>query len=230
MGGFGLNLGSDYKKVYFIGIGGVHMSGLAELLHLYGYEVSGSDARESAVLERLRNLGIPAAAGHDSANVSAGTDLVVITSAVKKENPELARAYELDIPVVSRAALLGGIMKNYKRPVCVSGSHGKTTVTTMIAEILLAAGRNPTVMNGGFCPSTGTTMINGGADFFVVEADEYCDAFLSLNPHVGVILNIEMDHADYFKDFDDLTESFRRFAALVDDGGLLVAYKDFFSH
>lgn len=217
-----INLGAEINKIYFIGIGGVHMSGIAELLSLSGYEVSGSDAMKSEFTERLARVGVPVRIGHNEDNIPDGIDLVVYTSAVKGNNPELRRARELGLNIVDRAGLLGAIMRNYELPVCVSGAHGKTTTTSMVSEILIRAGKDPTVMNGGVCPSFGAAMRNGSLKYFVSEADEYYDAFLKFSPYVGVILNIEKDHTDYFPTVESLVASFKKFAGLIGKKGALV--------
>jgi len=213
-----------YKKMHFIGIGGIHMSGLAEMCKLFGCGVSGSDAKRSDITDRLTLLGIPVAIGHSAVNIDPSVDLIVYTSAVKEHNPEMARARELNLRIMDKAGLLGHIMEKYKQSICVSGSHGKTSTTAMIAETLYGLDFNLTIMNGGICTRLNASMFPGGTRYFVTEADEYYDAFLKMKPHIGVILNIDHDHADYFPTFDSLWQSFYRFARLIDENGALVVH------
>ena len=209
-------------RVHFIGIGGVHMRAHAEQLHNSGYIVSGSDQNASDATEHLQSLGVTVFTGHKAEHVTDGTDLVVYTAAVPPENPELLAARAKGVPVMERAALLGGIMRNYAHPVCVAGTHGKTTATSMLAEIFLAAELDPTIAVGGVLPKIGGTFRDGGRDAFIVEACEYCDSFLQFHPYIGIVLNVEFDHADYFADLDAYYRSFRQFAERIPAEGALV--------
>jgi len=213
-------------RVHFIGVGGVHMRAHAEQLHNSGYIVSGSDQYESEATAHLRDIGVTVFIGHAAAQVADNTDLVVYTAAVPQDNPELIAARAQNIPVMERAALLGGIMENYAHPICVAGTHGKTTATSMLAEIFLAAELDPTIAVGGVLPKIGGTVRDGGRDVFVVESCEYCDAFLQFHPYIGIVLNVEFDHADYFADLDAYYRSFRRFAELIPAEGALVVNAD----
>lgn len=215
----------DLKKpvsIYFIGIGGISMSGLAEILLTDGFRVSGSDSKKSDLTERLAAKGATVFYGQRSANITDDIDVVVYTSAIHPDNPEFVAMQEKKIPSLTRAQLLGQLMTNYKLPVAISGTHGKTTTTSMISEILLHADLNPTLSIGGILPSIDGNYRVGGRDYFVTEACEYTNSFLSFFPKVGVILNIEADHLDFFKDLDDIRHSFRRFASLLPADGTLV--------
>lgn len=219
----------DFKKpqtIHFIGIGGISMSGLAEILLKAGFSVSGSDAHESALTERLEKKGARIFYNQCAENVRDGIDVVVYTAAIHPDNPEYAEAVSRGLPMLSRAELLGQMMKNYSQAVAVSGTHGKTTTTSMLTEILLAADVNPTISVGGILHSIGGNIRVGSHDVFVTEACEYTNSFLSFFPTLEVILNIEEDHLDFFHDLDDIRHSFRLFAEKLDADGLLVINSD----
>ena len=209
-------------RVHFIGIGGISMSGLAEILMDEGFRVSGSDERESALTRRLAGLGAEVSYGQRPDNIPEDADAVVYTAAIHPDNPEFAAAKNRGIPMLTRAELLGQIMKQYKNAINVAGTHGKTTTTSLISEIFLEAGCDPTISVGGILPSINGNVRVGGAEYFVAEACEYTNSFLSFYPTAEVILNIEADHLDFFRDLDDIRSSFRRFAGLLPDDGLLV--------
>lgn len=215
----------EIKYIHFIGIGGISMSGLAEILLDAGYRISGSDIRPSNITRKLEALGAEIHARHSGENIS-GQDLVVYTAAVKSDNPELIRARALGMPVIDRATLLGLIMKRYPYSVAVSGTHGKTTTTSMAASIMLEAGLDPTIHIGGELESIGGNTKVGGSRYFIAEACEYVESFLKFYPYVGVILNIELDHVDYFRDIEHLKEAFLKFAMLIPKDGYLVAYAE----
>ena len=221
-----ISIVEDYKKIHFIGIGGVNMSALAELLHKSGYAVSGSDKNPSENTARLQALGIDVFIGHNPQNISENTEIVVYNAAVGKDNPEYARAVELGVYTIDRGKLLGLIMKNYEFPICVAGSHGKTTTTSMLAEIFIHAQKSPTVANGGVLDSIGGTLAIGEGPHFIAEACEYHDSFLDFFPHFGIILNIDMDHPDYFQNLAALRASFRAFAERIPHGGRLFINSD----
>ena len=212
-------------RAHLVGIGGVSMSPLAEVLRKTGVEISGSDMNDSATVERLRSLGISVAIGHRAENVR-GADLIIRTAAVHDDNPEIAEAHALGIPVFERAQAWGSIMRGYKNALCISGTHGKTTTTSMCTHIIMAAQMDPTVMIGGTLPLLGSGYRVGHGDTIILESCEYCNSFLSFFPTVAVILNIEADHLDFFKDLDDVEHSFRAFADLVPENGLIVANRD----
>ena len=212
-------------KAHLIGIGGVSMSPLAEVLHKAGIQITGSDMSDSATVEHLRSLGIPVAIGHRAENVR-GADLIIRTAAVHDDNPEIVEAHALNIPVFERAQAWGSIMRGYKNALCISGTHGKTTTTSMCTHIIMAAQMDPTVMIGGTLPLLGAGYRVGHGDTIILESCEYCNSFLSFFPTVAVILNIEADHLDFFKDLDDVEHSFRAFADRVPENGLIVANAD----
>lgn len=213
------------RRAHLVGIGGVSMAPLAEVLHGAGMVVTGSDMREGASVEHLRSLGIPVAIGHRAENLGE-SELVIRTAAVHDGNPEIASARARGIPVFERAQAWGAIMKGYRNALCISGTHGKTTTTSMCTHIAMAAGLDPTVMIGGTLPLLGAGHRVGKGDTIILESCEYCNSFLSFFPTVAVILNIEADHLDFFKDLDDVEHSFRRFADLVPPGGLIIANQD----
>ena len=210
--------------IYFIGIGGISMSGIAQILQNRGFQISGSDSKHSAMTEALEALGIHIFYGQKAENItdSSHIDAVVYTSAIHPDNPEYAAALASGIPMLTRAQLLGQIMRYFKIPIAISGTHGKTTTTSMISKILLEAGTDPTLSIGGvFKDINGNTRI-GHSDFFVAEACEYTNSFLSLFPKIGVVLDIDADHLDFFKDLADIRHSFHTFCKLVQDDGALV--------
>ncbi|MDD2957734.1 MAG: UDP-N-acetylmuramate--L-alanine ligase [Lachnospiraceae bacterium] len=208
--------------VHFIGIGGISMSGLAAVLLNEGFPVSGSDSKESALTKWLEEKGAKINYGQSAANITASTDLVVYTAAIHPDNPEFSAAVSMQIPMLTRAELLGQIMKNYKTPIAVSGTHGKTTTTSMLSHIMLAADLDPTISVGGILKSIHGNIRVGGSENFITEACEYTNSFLSLYPKISLILNIDADHLDFFKDLDDIRHSFRRFAQLLPKDGTLI--------
>ena len=209
-------------KVYFVGIGGISMSGLAVILKRAGFDVSGSDRDRSEVTENLEKEGIKVFYGQKSENVTADIDVAILTAAIRPDNPEYKQIEALNIPKLTRAELLGQLMRNYGTSIAISGTHGKTTTTSMISEILLAEDADPTISVGGMLPSIGGNIRVGGRDYFVTEACEYTNSFLSLFPDIALILNVEEDHLDFFKDLDDIRASFRKFADLVPENGTLI--------
>jgi UDP-N-acetylmuramate--alanine ligase len=199
------------------------MSGLAEIMHTKGHVISGSDMKASSITKHLETLGITIFSGHTSQNISVDLDMVIYTSAVSHDNPELMKAKELGIHTLSRSQFLGLLMKEYTYPICIAGTHGKTTTTSMLCEGLVAANVDPTVTVGGILKSlSGNIRIGNDFNYFLTEACEYCDSFLDFFPHIGVILNIEEDHLDYFKDLDAILNSFQKFALKIPTEGLLV--------
>jgi len=212
-------------RAHLVGVGGVSMSPLAEVLHGAGVLVTGSDMNESASVLHLRELGIPVVIGHLPESV-AGVDCVIRTAAVHDDNPEIAAALANRIPVFERAQAWGALMRQYQNALCVSGTHGKTTTTSMCTHIFLAAQRDPSVMIGGVLPILGAGHRVGQGDTIILESCEYCNSFLSFSPTVAVILNVEADHLDFFKDLEDVKRSFRAFADLVPAHGHVVANLD----
>ncbi len=200
----------DVKRIHFVGIGGSGMCPLAEILFNEGYEITGSDAAESDTLQRIRSLGIPVTMGHFPENVN-GADLVVYTAAVKLDNPELVAAKAQDIPSVERCIMLGAVVEKYKKSIAISGTHGKTTTTSMITQILTMSSFDPTAIIGAKLPFIGGNSRVGQSDYIVCEACEYVDTFLHIYPAMSVILNVDEDHLDYFGTLDRIKQSFTKF-------------------
>ena len=213
------------RPVHLIGIGGVSMSSLAELLLSLGVPITGSDRAHSAVTERLERLGAKITYAHLPENVE-NVALIVRTAAVHDDNPEIIRARELGIPIMERAEAWGSVMRDYHNVICLSGTHGKTTTTSMMSLIAMHAQLDPTVMVGSSLPAIGGTLRIGGKDCFVAESCEYCNSFLSFAPTVAVILNVEADHLDFFKDLDDIIHSFHEFCLRTPEDGLVVVNAD----
>ena len=213
-------------KVHFIGIGGISMSGLAKILLDRGFTVSGSDRAASDITEKLKSDGATVYYGQRAENITDDTELIVYSAAIKEDNPEYIRAVSSGIPMITRAELVGRLMKNYKTNICISGTHGKTTTTSMLTAILMAADADPTVSVGGMLPTIGGNVRIGGSEYFVNEACEYTNSFLSFFPTIAIILNIEEDHLDFFKDIDDIRSSFAKFASLCPSDGLVVINAD----
>lgn len=211
-------------SVHLVGIGGGHMSAIAQVLHARGVRVSGSDQARTAVTERLAALGIRVAQGHAAANLG-DVDLVVATAAVKSENPELAEATRRGIPVIARAEMVARLMQG-RRGVAVAGTHGKTTTSSMIAFILLEAGRDPLFLIGADAPDLGGNAGAGDGPEVVVEADEYARAFHAYTPDIAVVLNVEADHLEYYGSVEAYEQAFGVFLTRVPDHGLIVACAD----
>lgn len=214
---------NKYKNIHCIGIGGIGLSAIAEILLSRGYCVTGSDMKESDITDRLAKKGARIFLGHRAENVETA-DLVVYSSAVGKENPEIIRAAERGIPAVTRAEILGTLMDGYENSIAVSGTHGKTTTTSMISLILDKAKLEPTILVGGNLDEIGGNVKVGHSKYFITEACEYMDSFLNLRPKIEIILNIDSDHLDYFKDIDHIVSSFDKFAHLVPGAGTIIAY------
>ena len=213
----------DCKCIHCIGIGGIGLSAVADILLERGYRVTGSDMKDGPMTARLREKGAEIFIGHRAENVE-GADLIVYTVAVSDDNPELARAKELGIPAITRAQMLGKLMSEYDYSIAVSGTHGKTTTTSMVSLILRNAKMDPTILVGGNLSQIGGNVSVGGSQYFVTEACEYRDSFLSLKPKIEIILNIDSDHLDYFKNIDHIVNSFNEFASLVPEDGCIIAY------
>ena len=215
----------DFQKpihVHFIGIGGISMSGLAIILLREGFTVSGSDNKESELTEELRAKGATVYIGQRAENINSDIDLVVYSAAIRRDNPEFGACEESNLPMLSRAELLGQMMRNYACPIAISGTHGKTTTSSMAGEILMANNTDPTLSIGGMVQSIGGNIRIGNSDYFLTEACEYTNSFLSFFPRYGVIMNIEADHLDFFKDLNDIRNSFHKFALLLPENGALV--------
>ena len=212
--------------IHFIGIGGISMSGLAEILLEEDFRISGSDAKASPLTRSLEEKGAVIHYGQRASNITDDIDVVVYTAAIHPDNPEFACAREKNIPMLTRAELLGQIMRNYDTPIAISGTHGKTTTTSMVSHILLEGDCDPTISVGGILPAIGGNIRVGASETFVTEACEYTNSFLSFFPKISVILNMDADHLDFFKDIDDIRHSFRRFAQLLPADGTLIINAD----
>ncbi len=208
------NLLKEVKRIHFIGIGGSGMCPIAEILHQEGYKLSGSDNNETDTLARIRALGIPVQLGQRAENIE-GAEMIVYTAALLPDNPELVAAKNSGIPTFERSKVLGAITRMYSNSICVCGTHGKTTSCAMLTELLIHADYDPTAVVGGKLPLTGTNGIVGHSEHMVCESCEFVDTFLELTPDVAVILNIDEDHLDYFKTFENLKNSFLKFASMA---------------
>ena len=216
---------AECKSIFFIGIGGINMSSLSHVTHGRGYRVGGSDRVRTPLVDRLASEGIEIFDSHAASNVD-GYDAVVYTVAVGADNPEYLEACRRGIPCISRSDYLGYLMTDYRVRVGIAGTHGKSTCTSMCAEILLRAGADPTVLSGAELSLMGGAYRVGGDDLFVFEACEYMDSFLDFNPTVAVVLNVELDHVDYFKTFAQMKQSFGAFMARTGEGGVAVLNAD----
>ena len=213
-------------NLHFTGIGGISMSALAEIMISRGFTVTGSDSHESKITDHLESLGAKIFYNQVAGNISSDIDVLIYTAAIKQDNPELVKAKELGIPLLTRAEFLGQIMLNYPMAIGVSGTHGKTTTTSMLSQIMLEGNTDPTILVGGIMPAIhGNTRV-GHSDKLITEACEYTNSFLSFKPNMAIILNVAADHLDFFKDLDDIRHSFRKFAELVPDDGFLVISSD----
>jgi len=211
-----------YQHVFFTGIGGCSMSGLAETLAAAGHSVSGSDNHQSVATDRLLAQGIPVFIGHRAENLPTDADLLVYTVAVHADNPELLAARSRGIPIMERGEFLGLLMTAFPKPVCVSGTHGKTSTTSMITSILLDAGYDPSAHVGAIVDAIGGSWRLGRSPYFVAESDEYHDSFLWFHAFAAVIINVEYEHPDYFKDLDHMLRSYHTFASNIDPEGFLI--------
>ncbi len=214
---------SDYRHVHCIGIGGIGLSAVAEILLAWGHWISGSDIKDNENIERLKGKGAMIFTDHCEDNV-AGADLVVYSAAISLDNPEIVAANKLNIPIATRAEILGAMMKNFRHSIAISGTHGKTTTTSMVSLILENSGLSPTILVGGKLMEINGNVKVGRGQYFVTEACEYMDNFLSLCPRHEIIMNIDSDHLDYFKDIEHIVRSFEQFAKLVPEDGTIVAF------
>ena len=212
------------QRVHFVGIGGIGMSGIAEVLLNLGYKVSGSDLRQSAVTARLISLGATICEGHSAENV-VGAEVVIVSSAVRADNPEVVAAHEQHIPVIQRAEMLAELMR-LKYGIAIAGMHGKTTTTSMVAAVLAAGGLDPTVVVGGRVDAMGSNARLGKSQYLVAEADESDRSFLKLSPILAVVTNIDREHMDCYRDMDDVEGAFVQFMDSVPFYGMVVACND----
>lgn len=208
--------------VHFIGIGGISMSGLAEILLEEGFTISGSDAKQSALTDSLAKKGATIYIGQKASNLSIRPALVVYTAAIREDNEEFKAAVDAGIPMLSRAELLGQIMDNYEKSIAVAGTHGKTTTTSMISQILLVTKADPTISVGGILEAIGGNIRVGGSEVFITEACEYTNSFLHFHPKYSIITSVEAEHLDFFKDIDDIRRSFHEFAGNTAHDGVLI--------
>ena len=216
-----------YQKKYhihFVGIGGIGMSGIAELLLNLGYTVSGSDIRQSDITDHLQSLGGSIHIGHEPENIS-GADVVVVSSAIDKGNPEVETAVKNNVPVIKRAEMLAELMR-LKYSIAIAGAHGKTSTTSLVASVLAAGGLDPTVVSGGKLNSIGTNAVLGKGDFIVAEADESDGSFLKYSPTIAVVTNIDREHLDFYKDLDEIKKVFLNFIDRIPFYGLAVLCLD----
>ena len=210
-----------YKNIHMIGIGGVSMSGIAEILKFWGFHVTGSDCYDSDTIKKLIQNGIKVTIGHNLEDVSKA-DLVVYSAAIRKTDVELVRAKELNIPIIDRGTFLGKLTKAFEDSICISGTHGKTTTTSMISLCFLEAHKDPSIQVGAYLKQIDGNYRVGNSEYFIIEACEYVDSYLKLFPKTEVILNIDNDHLDYFGTFDNIINSFDKYVKLLPENGLLV--------
>ena len=208
-----------YKKIYMIGIGGVSMSGIAEILKNWGFSVSGSDISASEVTDKLISNGIDVSIGHNLSKLSQA-DLVIFSAAIQNNDIELVEAHKLGIPVVERADFLGEITKCFRNTLCVSGTHGKSTTTSMLSMCFLEAKKDPTIQIGAALDAIDGNYKVGNSDFFILEACEYVESFLKFFPKAEIILNIDNDHLDYYGSLDNIKASFIKYVKLLPDDGI----------
>ncbi len=214
-----------YKNIYFIGIGGVSMSGIAHTLKYFGFNVSGSDATNSNIIQNLINSGIPVQIGNNPDNIK-NMDLVVYTAAISKDDPELIMAHNLNIPTMERAVFLGLLTKCFNDTITISGTHGKTTTTSMVSLCFLKANLNPSIQVGAYLKNISGNYVVGNSDYFILEACEYVESFLHFFPKSAIVLNIDNDHLDYFKNIDNIQNAFIKYVKLLPSDGLLVINAD----
>ncbi|MCT4508576.1 MAG: UDP-N-acetylmuramate--L-alanine ligase [Tepidibacter sp.] len=212
--------------IHFIGIGGISMSALAKICLHKGYVVSGSDFKDSDTVDMLRNQGISVFIGHKKQNITDDINLVVYTAAISDDNEELNQARLRNIRTLSRAEFLGEIMKEYKNPIAISGTHGKTSTTSMLSVIFQYSNLDPTILVGGNLKDIGGNVKIGNSENFITEACEYVDSFLNFNPKVSIVLNIEADHLDYFDGLDDVKDSFNKFGKILPNDGYFIINGD----
>lgn len=214
-----------FKNVHMIGIGGVSMSGIAAILKNWGFNITGSDWSKSENTEKLEEQGIHVTIGHDLNSVSKA-DVVVYSAAIKEDDPEMIEAHKLNIPTIERADFLGEITRCFKDTICISGTHGKTTTTSMISLCFIEAMEQPSIQVGAYLKQIDGNYLVGNSEHFIIEACEYVESFLKFSPKAEIILNIDNDHLDYFKAFENIKKSFIKYVKLLHDDGLLVLNAD----
>ena len=214
-----------YKNIHMIGIGGVSMSGIAAILQNWGFNVTGSDTSDSESVQNLLKLGITVTIGHDLKSIS-NADIVVYSAAIKQDDPEMLEAKKLNIPTIERADFLGELTRCYKDTLCISGTHGKTTTTSMISLCFLEGLQDPSIQVGAFLKQINGNYKVGNSEHFIIEACEYVESFLKFSPKAEIILNIDNDHLDYFKTFDNIKKAFEKYVKLLPSDGLLILNGD----
>ena len=214
-----------YKKIHMIGIGGVSMSGIAEILHSWGFEVSGSNNANNENIDKLIEAGIKVKIGHCAENI-IGSDVVVYTAAISEDNPELVHAKELGIPTIERSTFLGELTRCFENTITIAGTHGKTTTTSMVSLCFLEALKDPSIQVGATLPQIDGNYLVGNSEYFIIEACEYVESFLEFSPKSEIILNIDNDHLDYFKNFENIKNAFVKYVKLLPDDGSLVVNGD----
>ena len=212
--------------IFFIGVGGISMSGLAKICLNKGYKVSGSDSSNSPILDTLKEQGANIYVGHKKEHITDDVDMVVYTAAVKNDNEELVEAKEKNKLIINRAAFLGQIMREYENSIAVAGTHGKTTTTSMLSAIFDYSNLDPTILVGGNLSLIGGNVKIGNSQYFITEACEYVDSFLNFNPKISIVLNIEADHLDYFSGLDEIKASFNKFGKLLPEDGYFIINGD----
>ncbi len=220
-----INSLENYKHIHLIGIGGVSMSAIAETLHTWGYKVTGSDTAQSDYTDKLVKSGVKVTIGHDLTNPK-NADLIIFSAAIKDTDPEMVLAKQFNIPVVTRGEFVGYLTRKYKESICISGTHGKTTTTSMISLCFIEANLDPTIQVGAMLKPINGNYIVGKSDYFILEACEYMENFLRFSPKTEVILNIDNDHLDYFKTFDNIKNAFEKYARLLPEDGALITNAD----
>ena len=215
----------NYKHIHLIGVGGVSMSAIAETLHSWGFVVTGSDTAKSSYTDKLIKSGIKVTIGHDLTNPK-NSDLIIFSAAIKDTDPEIVLARQFNIPTVTRGEFVGYLTRKYKESICVSGTHGKTTTTSMISLCFLEAEMDPTIQVGAILKQIDGNYTVGKSDYFILEACEYMENFLRFSPKTEIILNIDNDHLDYFKNFDNIKNAFNKYARLVPEDGALITNAD----
>lgn len=214
-----------YKHIHMVGIGGVSMSGIAEILHHWGFTITGSDAHSSEITDKLIRNGIKVTIGHDIESLKK-SDAVVFTAAISKEDPEIIEAKKLNIPLIERCDFLGELTKSFGTTIGISGTHGKTTTTSMVSVCFLKANMDPNIQVGGILKQIDGNYKIGNSEYFIIEACEYVESFLKFRPKAEIILNIDNDHLDYFKTFDNIKNAFIKYVKLLPSDGILVLNAD----
>lgn len=214
-----------YKNIHMIGIGGVSMSGIAAILKNWGFNVTGSDWTKSETTDKLNELGIKVAIGHNLEYVK-NSDIIVYSAAIKEDDPEMIEAKRLHIPTIERADFLGDLTRCYEDTICISGTHGKTTTTSMISLCFLEALKDPSIQVGAYLKQIDGNYMVGNSEHFIIEACEYVESFLKFSPKAEIILNIDNDHLDYFKTFENIKNAFIKYVKLLPSDGILVVNAD----